>query len=118
MTSLCIFGATSPISSFSMDFPPILDDLGGLGDFGDLGDTATATFSFENFGLADETGAGTSSNAGVTKAVGTSSGDSSRPSRISRGDPTGVQSVLPFPLLTLFIVPIFMRMHVYMRCDL
>ena len=31
---------------------------------------------------------------------------------------TGTQSVLPFSLLTLFIVPIFMRMHVFMRCDL
>ena len=83
MTSLCIFGATSPISSFSMDFPPILDDLGGLGDFGDLGDlgdTATATFSFNDFGLVDETGARTSSTAGVIEAIGTSSGASSCPS--------------------------------------
>ena len=37
VTSLCIFGVTSFISSFIMDFPPILDDLGGLDDLGDTG---------------------------------------------------------------------------------
>ena len=83
MTFLCIFRAISPILSFIMDFPPILDDLGGLGDFGDLRDAATTTFSFDKFGLADEFGAGTSSAAGVTEAVKTSGGASSCPSRLS-----------------------------------
>ena len=52
-----------------MDFPPIPDDLGGLDDFGDLGDATAATFSFNDFGLADEISAGTSAAAGVTEAA-------------------------------------------------
>ena len=87
MTFLCIFGVASPISSFIMDFPSIPDDLGGLSDFGDLGDAATATFSFDDFSLADETSAGTSSTAKVTETVGTSGGASYHPSRLSRGNP-------------------------------
>ena len=73
-----------------MDFSPIPDDLGGLGDFDDLGDASTATFSFENFSLKDETGAGTSSAIGVIKATETSGGASSRPPRFSQGDPIPV----------------------------
>ena len=84
MTFLCIFRATSPILSFIMDFPLIPDDLG---DFGDLGDAATTTFSFDEFGLVDESGVGTSSTARVTEAAGTSGRASSHPSRLSRGDP-------------------------------
>ena len=67
-----------------MDFPPIPDDLG---DFGDLGEVATATFSFDEFGLADETSTGTSSTTRVTKATKTNGGASSYSSRLSRGDP-------------------------------
>ena len=63
-----------------MDFPPIPNDLGGLGNFDDLEDTGTATFSFDDFGLEEETGAGTSSATKVTEAARTSGGASSRPS--------------------------------------
>ena len=84
MTFLCIFGVTSLISSFIMDFPPIPDDLG------DLGDVATVTFSFNKFGLADEFSAWTSSAVGVTEAFGIDGGASFHPSRLSRGDPIHV----------------------------
>ena len=73
-----------------MDFLPIPDDLG---DFGDCGGVGTASFSFDNFSLEEgeaifrQTGAGTSSTAGVTEATGTSDGAPSRPPRLSRGDP-------------------------------
>ena len=80
MTFLCIFGATSPILLFIMVFSPILDDLG---DFGDLGDAAISTFSFEEFGLVDESGAGTSFASGVIEATETDGGASSHPSRLS-----------------------------------
>ena len=71
VTFLCIFGATSSILSFIIDFPPIPDNLCGLGDFGDLGDTTTTTFAFDDFGLKGgeavlrQTGMGTSSTTEV-----------------------------------------------------